>query len=211
MMSIRIQKVAFAVVPLLFFLASSVFAQTSKGSISGDVTDARGAFIAGAAITATNHNTGEARTAATGGLGQYRIDALEPGIYSVAVTQKGFAPMILDKVSVSGSVVTSVNAKLAVGGEDQTIIVEASGAAVQTESGEVSQTISASEIRDIPNDSLNPYALAMLCSGSPPTVTPSLAKAVLHDTVSANRIVGLPFPQGAPLSLARVLWLPGSR
>jgi hypothetical protein len=165
MTSTSIEKVAFAIALLLFFLVSSVFAQTSKGSISGTITDAKGAFIVGTAITATNHNTGEVRRATTGGLGQYRIDAVEPGIYSVAITKKGFAPMILDKVAVSGSVVTSANAKLTVGGETQTIVVEASSAAVQTESGELSQTISPSEIREVPNESLNPYALATTLPG----------------------------------------------
>src|SRR5215468_27791 len=58
---------------------------------------------------------------------------------------------------------------------------------------------------------LKPYALAMLCSAEPPTVTPSLANAVLQDTVRANWMGGCPLPQGAPASFARVLWLPGSR
>ncbi len=165
MTSIRFEKIACVTALLLIFLANSVFGQTSKGSISGAVTDTSGALITGATVRATNENTGEVREATTAELGRYRIEALEPGIYDVAITQTGFVPLILDKITVSGSVVTSVNAKLTVGGAAQTIAVEASGAAVQTESGALSQTISTFEIREIPNQSLNPYALATTLLG----------------------------------------------
>ena len=42
-----------------------------------------------------------------------------------------------------------------------------------------------------------------MCSAVPPTVSPSLANAVLQETVRANTIVGLPFPHGAPPSLVQ--------
>src|SRR5215472_3603013 len=51
----------------------------------------------------------------------------------------------------------------------------------------------------------------MLCSALPPTLTPSLANAVLHEMVSAKRIGGCPLPHGAPASLYRRVWLPGNR
>ena len=68
-------------------------AQTSKGSIGGTITDESDAVIAGATITATNQETGELRSTTTGELGQYRIDAIEPGRYSVAIAQKDFVPL----------------------------------------------------------------------------------------------------------------------
>jgi hypothetical protein len=146
-------------------LASSGFAQTSKGSIGGTVTDASDAVIVGASVTARNHDTGEVRSTTTGANGQYRIDAVELGRYAVTITQTGFAPLTLDTITVSGSVVTSVNAKLTVGSTTQTVVVAPTNAAVQTENGELSQTISTAEVQNIPYDSLNPYALATTLPG----------------------------------------------
>ena len=61
--------------------------------------------------------------------------------------------------------VTSVNAKLKVSGSGQTIQVESTNAAVQTETGEISQTIGVAEVQDIPYDSLDPYVLATTLPG----------------------------------------------
>jgi carboxypeptidase family protein len=140
-------------------------AQTSKGSIGGTVTDASDAVIVGASVTARNNDTGELRTTTTGANGQYRIDAVEPGSYSETITEKDFAPLTLDKITVPGSVVTSVNAKLTVSGAAQSVVVESTNAAVQTENGAISQTISTAEVQDIPYDSVDPYVLATTLPG----------------------------------------------
>jgi Carboxypeptidase regulatory-like domain len=147
------------------FTAGSGFAQTSKGSIGGTITDTSDAVVSGATITARNNDTGEVRTTMTGDYGQYRIDSVEPGSYAVSITQKGFAPLTLEKIIVPGSIVTSVNAKLTVATSAQTIVVQASNAAVDTENGEISQTIGTAEVGDIPYDSLDPYALVTTLPG----------------------------------------------
>lgn len=157
--------IAIASALLLGFSASSGRAQTSNGSIGGTITDASDAVVTGATITAKNEHTGEVRSTTTGVYGQYRIDAVEPGTYAVIITQTGFVPLTLEKIAVSGSVVTSLNAKLRAGATSQTIVVEASNAEVQTENGELSQIISTSEVQDIPFESLNPYALATTLPG----------------------------------------------
>lgn len=149
----------------LVFFASFGFAQTSKGSIGGTITDVTDAVITGATVTAKNLDTGEVRTTTTGSNGQFRIDSVELGSYAITINQKGFKPLTYDKVTVSGSVVTSVNAKLTVGGSDQNIVVEASNAAVQTENGENSAVISTKEVAEIPFNSLNPYELATTLPG----------------------------------------------
>ncbi len=160
----RLDGIVAAGALVLALLAGSGFAQTSKGSIGGTVTDASDAVIVGASVTAKNNDTGERRSTTTGANGQYRIDAVEPGSYAMAFTETGFAPLTLDKVTVQGSVVTSVNAKLRVSGTAQTVVA-ATNSAVQTQNGEISQTISRAEVQDIPYDSLNPYALATTLPG----------------------------------------------
>ena len=158
-------KIILTCMVALVLFASFGYAQTSKGSIGGTITDKTDAVVAGATVTAKNLDTGEVRTATTGGNGQYRIDSVELGNYAITISQTGFKPLTYDKVIVSGSVITSVNAKLTVGANNQTILVEATNASVQTETGEISQVISAKEVADIPFDSLNPYSLATTLPG----------------------------------------------
>src|SRR5690242_6342824 len=91
------------------------FAQTSKGILAGTVPDTTGAIVVGATVNAKNVQTGAERSATTGPTGGYRMDAVEPGAYKITVTSSGFKTTTIDNVDVKASVVTSVNANLAVG------------------------------------------------------------------------------------------------
>src|SRR5689334_15892165 len=103
------------------------FAQTSKGIIAGLVKDNTGAVVVGAKVAAKNTLTGETRNVDSGPNGTYRIEAVEPGIYEISVSAGGFKTTTIRQVDVKGSIVTSVNADLAVGVVGDTIEVQASG------------------------------------------------------------------------------------
>src|SRR5271165_328024 len=76
-----------------FVLFSSAFllGQTTvaTGSISGTVTDATGAVVAGAKVTITG-STGQTIKTTTGAQGGYSSGSLVPGAYTVRVEAKGF-------------------------------------------------------------------------------------------------------------------------
>src|SRR4030095_3218079 len=73
----------FAVVP------SAAFAQAV---IAGTVKDASGAVLAGVVVEASSPALIEkVRTAVTDGTGQYRVEDLRPGVYTVAFTLQGFS------------------------------------------------------------------------------------------------------------------------
>src|SRR5690242_8276001 len=65
-------------------------AQVLYGSIVGEVTDPNGAVVPGAAVTATNQETGVAQTARTDAGGTYQFVNLQPGTYTVKVVASGF-------------------------------------------------------------------------------------------------------------------------
>ena len=147
------------------FGANSGFTQTSKGTLTGSVLDGSGAAIAGANITARDTQGAENRTLVSGPNGDYRFDAITPSVYSLTVTATGFSKKVVNGVSVTASIVTSQNIVLDPGATEQTISVEASGAPVQTESGELSSTVSAVEIAKLPINSLNPIDLVLTQPG----------------------------------------------
>src|ERR1700687_3589791 len=84
--------------PILVFVASFHFllpeVTFSQGettsAIIGQVSDASGAAVPGAAVTATNKETGLRRSASTDASGRFNFPQLKPGTYSVKVEAGGF-------------------------------------------------------------------------------------------------------------------------
>ena len=77
----------FAATVLLSLLAAGTLsAQTFRGNILGTVSDANGAVIPAADVTARNQATGLERTAVTDEAGNYSISELQIGNYRVTVT-----------------------------------------------------------------------------------------------------------------------------
>src|SRR5437879_4563640 len=125
-------------------------AQTTKGTIAGVVTDKSGAVIPGATVTAASTETGDTRSALTGSNGEYRLETLTPGTYVVTVSASGFGKTKVEGVIVRTSILTSNNIQLVIGTTTAEVTVEASADTIQTESGELSKTISATAIQNMP-------------------------------------------------------------
>src|SRR6185436_5600986 len=69
-------------------------------SISGNVTDANGATVAGASVTFTNTATNQSFSTMTGSDGSYNSSTLMPGTYSVTVNSPGFKRHRIENVVV---------------------------------------------------------------------------------------------------------------
>jgi hypothetical protein len=77
------------------------YAQVSKGSISGSVTDPQGAVVAGASVSAVSKDTNQSTTTESDNSGLFRISLLPPGVYRVEITKQGFRKIVLDNVDIS--------------------------------------------------------------------------------------------------------------
>ena len=149
----------------LMFLSSLSFAQSSRGTLTGTVTDTTGAVVVGATVTVERVEGGDKRTVTTGDNGDYRVEALTPGSYNIKVSAPNFSGSELNNVMVSASVITPGNVRLEVGKASDVITVEASGERIKTESGELSAVIPSVQIKDLPILSGNPYDLAKTLPG----------------------------------------------
>jgi hypothetical protein len=93
-------------------------------SLAGTVRDASGAVLPGVTVEAASPALLEkVRTAITDGTGQYRIENLTPGVYTVTFTLAGFTTVRREAVDVSGAQVITISADLRVGGVQETITV----------------------------------------------------------------------------------------
>src|SRR4051794_2629520 len=72
--------------PMLCLLVLPALTQEFRSTISGHVTDASGAAVPGAKITAVNSDNNESTTATTDNAGAYAIPFLRPGNYKVTAT-----------------------------------------------------------------------------------------------------------------------------
>jgi hypothetical protein len=97
----------------------------TAGTVSGRITDANGAVVAGATVTITNTTTNQSQTTTSGNDGSFRSSSLATGTYSVRVSAPGFKQYLLQDVAVGGSWPAHANATLEVGGVSEVVTVTA--------------------------------------------------------------------------------------
>ena len=139
---------------LAFALLLPVVA-SAQASISGVVKDTSGAVLPGVTIEASSPALIEkVRTAVTDGTGQYAIENLRPGIYSVKFTLTGFAPVERDGVELSGTFTARINADLRVGGLEETIKVTGETPVVDVQSTQQERVLDREILDALPNAGL---------------------------------------------------------
>ena len=106
---------------VLVLLPSSAYAQAA---ITGVVRDASGGVLPGVTVEASSPALIEkVRTAVSDGSGQYRIEDLRPGTYTVRFTLAGFATVSREAVELTGSATSTISADMRVGAVEETITV----------------------------------------------------------------------------------------
>jgi len=154
---------------MLVLLGISVVAATAQDvapltGISGTITDATGAVVAGATVTVTS-STGLTKTALSDNEGKYSIE-LPPGTYDVSVAAKGFQVFQTANVAVAASQNVQVDATLLVTEAKASVTVKGEGAAkVETETAQVSGTITQKEVVKIGLNGRNFTQLIALAPG----------------------------------------------
>jgi hypothetical protein len=163
---------------LLFtiFTTFTVAAQQITGNIHGTITDASGAVVSNAAVTATHVETGLIRTALTDHNGNYLLIELPIGHYALEVAAKGFAKYRQQGITLDVNESAAVIIHLQVGSEKQEINVNADAALIQNTVSSLGQTVMQREILDLPLDGRNFSQLGLLQPGVVP-LTPGLLEA----------------------------------
>ncbi len=187
MKSIRLVLAVFLASALFAIGAPKLLAQTpSTGALTGTVTDPSGAVIAGATVTLTNNGTGEARSATTDANGSYRFGLLTPGSYSVQFSASGFKTVTVPSVTVNVTETAVLNRRLEVGAQTQSVTVQATTEAIQTQSAANGGVVSGQEITSLPLVSRNYTQIISLSPGVVANVSNSAAVGNGTQDVSAN-------------------------
>src|SRR5713226_7856833 len=111
-------------------VGSVTHAQVLYGSLTGNVTDPAEAAVPGAKVEALNVGTGIARRADTDALGAYVFNNLQPGVYKITVTTKGFRITVVQGIRLNANEVRRVDLSLRIATAAETIEVSAPATAV---------------------------------------------------------------------------------
>lgn len=122
MKNVRNLGVTLATVLIAFSLAGQ--AQTSRGAVTGTVTDQSGAVVGGAKVTLTNPATNASRDTVTNSSGVYRFEAVDLGVHRAGAEAAGFSKAVVTGVNVSANLTTNVDFALKVGSGGESIVVE---------------------------------------------------------------------------------------
>ncbi len=133
------------------FAPVAASAQTTTGSISGTVVDPQGQVVPGATVTVMHEGTNETRVTTTDTeRGTFQVTSLAPGTYTVRVELQGFGTFERKGVVVSSSERVSVGTiRMTVGGLEDTVTVQATGAHVNTEETQHGGVITRTQIEQI--------------------------------------------------------------
>lgn len=154
--------VLFTVVAFLFVIAANA---QYNAAIQGTVTDASGAVIPGATVTATNQQTGVSSKTISSDAGTYRIPGLIPGTYNVTAEANSFKKLEQKDVVVEAERVRGLELKLQPGAVEQNVTVAADVVTLQTENANVNGTITTKMLQDLPQFGRDPYETVRLAPG----------------------------------------------
>ena len=150
-------------------LGAKAFGQ-GGATILGTVTDPSGAVIPNAKIMLTNAATGFIRVVESNETGNYSAPQLPVGQYEIKVEAQGFKTYEQRGITLNVSTVVRIDAKLEIGSVGQTVMVEANALQVQTDTSDISQTITSSQIEDLSTNGRNVLQLTTLVPGASSTM-----------------------------------------
>jgi hypothetical protein len=154
---------------LIFSLTVGIWcahAQVYYATLVGTVRDASGAIVPSADVTATETTTGIRFNAVANAIGDYRIDNLRPGQYSISVSKSGFKTKIANDLTLYVSQTSRIDVQLELGTATQTVMVTSTAPLVQTETADRGSILSDREIESMPLNTRNVMELTYLTPGA---------------------------------------------
>ncbi|MDX1981171.1 MAG: TonB-dependent receptor [Bryobacteraceae bacterium] len=150
-------------------IAAVCFGQTPTAQITGRVTDATEAVIAGAEILVTGADTGLQRRSQSNDTGYFAITLLPPGSYRISVRKDGFRTLTRTGLTLVVDQTARLDFALEVGTLAETVEVTAAAPAVESGTSAIGTVVSSKQILDMPLNSRNPLRLAYLVPGFSPS------------------------------------------
>jgi hypothetical protein len=155
----------FLVLVLCALTSVPVLAQMATATLSGVITDPKGAVVPDTEVTATRIETGTVSTNKTNGAGIYFFTGLKPGHYHLIVRKPGFKEIAIKEFQLSIQDKLEQNFSLEIGSVSETVTVEASGPVINTTDASVGTVIDRNFVESLPLNGRSFNTLLQLTPG----------------------------------------------
>src|SRR5215210_6953838 len=183
---------------LLLILFMTAGAQEFRGSITGKVTDPNGAALPGATVTIKNIETNSENTTAATDDGTYSFPLLQPGKYTLTVTQEGFNTSVREGIEINVAAKLNLDVQMEIG-VAATVTTVAEAPALDTGTVSTGSVISSKQINELPLVDGSPYQLATLAPGISYTGNPAFTSPTSNGNLAAFRANGATGPNQVTL------------
>jgi Carboxypeptidase regulatory-like domain len=179
---------------MALLVSAAMHGQDSNGALGGQVQDATGARVAGAAVSVQAAGSPVSRSATTNRSGEFLIVGLAPGSYRVTVTAADFA-QATSQVEVTVSQVRNLRVTLKPEGGQETVRVQSSPSSITAETIDTSSAVhggvvSGADLETFPLAARSFANIAYLVAGTEP-VEPSDPTKARITAVSSGGSSGL--------------------
>jgi hypothetical protein len=152
-------------ITLLFLsLTLTAGAQEFRGSMTGKITDPAGAALPGVTVSIKNTETNITASTTTNEDGSYNFPLLQPGKYTIQVTNQGFKTAMREGIEIRVADRLTLDVQLEIGVTDTVTIVD-SAPMLETGSVSTGTIVSGQQISELPLTEGTAYQLATLTPG----------------------------------------------
>ncbi len=156
---------------VFLFLSAICRAQTPTAVVNGQVRDASGAAISGAAVEVFNDATHVRYSSETNEEGIYSVPNLPPGTYHIQVSKPGFKTLVHPDIILNVQDARAIGFTLPVGAVSDTVTVESGTPLIDTESAAVSTVVDRQFAENLPLNGRSFQTLVELTPGVVLTVS----------------------------------------
>ena len=151
---------------MLLLAGREALSQITVAAIHGTVTDASGAVVSGANITALNTATGITTQTTSNGSGYFLFPSLQVGgPYTVTVSAPRFVDFVTSGLTLNVNDNREVLAALKVQGTAQSVEVIATALQVETSNTQLEQIVTASQLESVPLEKRDPAGMQKFATG----------------------------------------------
>jgi hypothetical protein len=128
----------------------AAFGQSTNGTITGVITDASGAVVAGALISVRNVDTGSMYSGDSTGTGNYTVAQLPTGTYDLRVESSGFKAFERKGLAVEPANVLRIDVSMQVGTSSESVTVQAETPMLKTENSATVYNVNFDQLQALP-------------------------------------------------------------
>jgi len=195
---------------LLLLCCVPLHAQVGASTLLGTVRDESSAVITTVKVIAVNEATGFSRTALSGADGNYRIDQLLPGAYTIRAERNGFRTLAVRSVVLEVDQKATLDLTLKAGEARDSVTVTAAVSPVQQNDAAVGYHLDSQEIVGLPLAMRNVISLVTLGPGAIPRQLGGFTHDVINDVQAARGAVALNPPINGARSTMNAFLLDGA-